>query len=733
MEHGPRHDAPGSVNLATWISRSYLRTAILPLLLIELTFLAIYWVSSNFIYDRNAAAVEKISRDYLSDLAQREALSISGSLDSIAGMTNILAREARRALDLPAPPVSAAEMARYRRTPAGALVTFGGGDKSASFYSGKRGIGPVQIDKVRRLTRIDPLLRDLKETNALVAQSYFNSWDTYNRIYPYMDAADTYPADMDVRTYNFYYEADAQHNPSRRQTWTDAYLDPAGAGWMVSSIAPVYSPQRLEGVVGIDITIGALIEHVLAMNIPWKGYAILVGRDGTMLAIPGPGESDLGVREMRQHAYDRAVTSDTFKPESYNLLRRKDLAPLATLFRDNRAGPTDVTLNGRRMIAARGAVAGPGWKLLVLAPADEILSEAESLRARLQTIGQLMALALFLFYCIFLAYLYARTRKLSKKLSDPLQAIGETIAEIGAGRHDQAAPASGVTEIDALSNSLVHMSRGLAQAYQTISEQERQVSTALQREVTINAAQRRFIDMISHEFRTPLTVIDSCGQILARRADQLKPDDLRQRSVSLRRAVRRCNDVLASALQLLRVEKTGRGEPPRLKRAMWSELVAPAQESLREQYPGRTIEVGDLPATPLQIDPEMMRVAVAAVVDNAARYAGEDGHVRISVQEQDDRTILSVSDSGPGIAPEELAQVKQRFFRGTNSAGTPGAGIGLYLADQILDAHGGALEIHSEKDRGTTVALSLPKPMTWQVDDEGLVLSARDGDTSEQY
>lgn len=732
MEHGGNRDAPGSVSLATWISRSYLRTAILPLLLIELTFLAIYWVSSNFIYDRNAAAVEKISRDYLSDLAQREASSISSSLEGIAASTTLLARETRRALASPAPAVDPAERARYRRTKAGALVSTGGGDRSASFYSGQRGIGPEQMDKVWRLTRIDPLLRDLKETNPLVAQSYFNSWDTYNRIYPYVNAAETYPADMDVRSYNFYYEADAKRNPSRRQTWTDAYLDPAGAGWMVSSIAPVYSTGRLEGVVGIDVTIGALIEHVLAMNIPWKGYAILVGRDGTMLAIPGPGERDLGVKEMRQHAYDGAVKSDTFKPEAYNLLRRKDLAPLATLFRDDRVVARDVTLNGRRMIAARGAVMGPGWKLLVLAPSEEILSEAQYLRARLQSIGQLMALALFLFYCIFMVYLYARTRALSKKLSDPLDAIGETIFEIGAGRHEQSTPESGVTEIDTLAHSLVHMSRGLAQAYQTISEQERQVSTALQREVTINTAQRRFIDVISHEFRTPLTVIDSCGQILARRADQLKPDDLRQRSVSLRRAVRRCNDVLASALQLLRVEKTGRGEPPRLTRAMWSELVAPAQEALRDQYPGRTIEIGDLPDTPIEIDPEMMRVAVAAVVDNAARYAGEDGKVHISVLDQGDRSILSVHDSGPGIAPDELAQVKQRFFRGANSAGTPGAGIGLYLADQILDAHGGALEIFSEQDRGTTVALSLPKRQAWKADEEE-ELAPPPERTEEQY
>jgi signal transduction histidine kinase len=165
---------------------------------------------------------------------------------------------------------------------------------------------------------------------------------------------------------------------------------------------------------------------------------------------------------------------------------------------------------------------------------------------------------------------------------------------------------------------------------------------------------------------------------------------------------------------------------------MWSELVAPAQEALRDQYPGRTIEIGELPDTPIEIDPEMMRVAVAAVVDNAARYAGEDGKVHISVHDQGDRSILSVHDSGPGIAPDELAQVKQRFFRGANSAGTPGAGIGLYLADQILDAHGGALEICSEQNRGTTVALSLPKRQPWKADEEEELVPPPER-TAEQY
>lgn len=74
-----------------------------------------------------------------------------------------------------------------------------------------------------------------------------------------------------VSDYNFYYEADAENNPERRDVWTEAYVDPAGHGWMVSSIAPVWRGDRLEGVVGIDVTVETIISDIIDLDLPWGG------------------------------------------------------------------------------------------------------------------------------------------------------------------------------------------------------------------------------------------------------------------------------------------------------------------------------------------------------------------------------------------------------------------------------------------------------------------------------
>ena len=121
------------------------------------------------------------------------------------------------------------------RTDSGVMFSPRDAGGAAVFYSGATAPERQDLDKVRRLTTLDPVMRELQRSNPLIASVYFNSWDSLNHIYPWFHTAEQYPHDMVIPDYNFYYLADAEHNPGRGVVWTDVYLDPAGQGWMMSS------------------------------------------------------------------------------------------------------------------------------------------------------------------------------------------------------------------------------------------------------------------------------------------------------------------------------------------------------------------------------------------------------------------------------------------------------------------------------------------------------------------
>ena len=314
--------------LKQWLWKSYFSAALVPLLLIEVGFLAIYWGTSELVFKKGAEAVTGLATQALTDATQREAETISARLQAVASLTDVFASETQRALASPAH-VGPEVMERYAMSADGVFHTTRDDGGAALYYSGIVPVGEAEIEKVRRTERLDPIMAAIVKAEPLVQQVYLNTFDSMNRIYPYFDVMQTYPPKMDIPTYNFYYEADPEHNPEGKVVWTDAYIDPAGAGWMVSSIAPVMGPEKLEAVVGIDVTIGAIVTEVLNIALEGDGYAMLVGRDGTLLALPPQAEGDLGLTELIEHSYEHAILEDTFKPSEFNLFRRDDLSALA--------------------------------------------------------------------------------------------------------------------------------------------------------------------------------------------------------------------------------------------------------------------------------------------------------------------------------------------------------------------------------------------------------------------
>jgi signal transduction histidine kinase len=112
----------------------------------------------------------------------------------------------------------------------------------------------------------------------------------------------------------------------------------------------------------------------------------------------------------------------------------------------------------------------------------------------------------------------------------------------------------------------------------------------------------------------------------------------------------------------------------------------------------------------VDVDPTRMRSAIGNVIANALRYTPSDGSVSVSAAAAGvDRVVISVADTGEGIAPELLPHVFERFVRG---AGSKGSGLGLAIAHDITAAHGGTIEVESTLGAGTTFRISLPVAST---------------------
>ncbi|HET7756769.1 MAG TPA: ATP-binding protein [Steroidobacteraceae bacterium] len=223
--------------------------------------------------------------------------------------------------------------------------------------------------------------------------------------------------------------------------------------------------------------------------------------------------------------------------------------------------------------------------------------------------------------------------------------------------------------------------------------------------------ERAFMADAAHELRTPLTALHLQMAMLARASSESERGAAMERlSQGVQRAIRLVEQLLALARQ-------GPRTAPRRERVALEPL---AREVITELLPladARRIDLGLGASRPLTVsaDPEALRTLLRNLVDNAVRYSGDGGRVDVALEVQsqpggEPRPQLIVSDTGPGIPPEERARVFDRFYR---RAGTtpPGSGLGLAIVKAIADAHGATVTLDAGADgRGLRVCVTFPAP-----------------------
>ena len=234
-------------------------------------------------------------------------------------------------------------------------------------------------------------------------------------------------------------------------------------------------------------------------------------------------------------------------------------------------------------------------------------------------------------------------------------------------------------------------------------ELEKELRRALEVEQIARRDQREFVAMVSHEFRTPLTVIDTSVQQL-----ESSPDPPAERTVRRYRnitgATRRMTSLMDEYLTFDRLD--GDSVPVHLVPCDPGRIV---ERAVADFSPGRiAVEIRSLPRS-FSCDPDLAHVALRNLLENAEKHSPEDRPVTLCVRASDGGGLeLTVTDRGEGVPPDEMPRLFEKYFRGRGARGRPGAGLGLYLVDRIARIHGGAVSAESVPGEGTTVRISLP-------------------------
>ncbi len=464
----PRRD----VSLLRWVWRAYIRNALIPLLLVELVLVAVYLTSHGWSQRKNVAALADVARQELTRIADDESSVLEQRLGQVASLTDVLRRQAATALTAPVP--RSRDRARLRRQANGALTTWYDDGGSAVYWSTRTNPGREAFDRLEQLATLDPLLRNITLTSPLVVQAYVNTHDSLNRIWPWIDTASMFDPDMNIPDFNFYYEADARHNPSRAVVWTDAYVDPAGKGWLVSAIAPVYRKDFLEAVVGADVTIDRIIADVLRQDVPWDGFLVLVGKSGTLLALPPQGEKLFHLKELTEHRYLDAIRADTFKPEAFNVYRRGDLARIGEMLRTQAAGSGRLDGTEPHLVAWQ-TIPAVGWKLMSVVPEAAVFGPSRTLNRDLAAVGWVLVAGLVAFYAVFFTFLYRRARYVSRSIAEPLAQIERMAHRIAVGEYEQASPDFEISELRHTVGELGQLGRLLGDSNRARAEAEAQL------------------------------------------------------------------------------------------------------------------------------------------------------------------------------------------------------------------------------------------------------------------
>ena len=308
---------------------------------------------------------------------------------------------------------------------------------------------------------------------------------------------------------------------------------------------------------------------------------------------------------------------------------------------------------------------------------------------------------------------------ISRSISGPLLQLADRMRRLAANDTDIDVPETGrADEIGEMAQSTVvfrNNAIALMESQRMLARQAAMLAEQLAQEQRLALLQRNFVSMASHEFRTPMTIIDGHARRLIKMKDSISPVEIGERAGKMRSAVLRMTQLIENLLNSSRLIDGGVGgegggqyfHPADMDMAA---LLQEVCQLHREMVPGAQIAERVVAALmPMVGDAKLLFQVFSNLLSNAIKYSPDGGVIAVDAAMATDEVVVAISDHGIGVPTADLDRLFERYHRGSNVSGIVGTGVGLYLVKMVVDMHGGAVTVESKEGDGARFTIRLPR------------------------
>jgi GAF domain-containing protein/HAMP domain-containing protein len=329
------------------------------------------------------------------------------------------------------------------------------------------------VEKLNIIKHTELVIPSVLEDNPDIIAIYFGGITRETVYYPNIDLAAIVPPDFDVTGRPWFVEAAPANNPQSNVAWSTPYQDAALHGLVITTSVPVFNARNIfQGVTAMDIQLNQITSLVSGIQLGESGYAFLVDAENRLIALPEAGYSDFGVT-------DTSLLGEILDPASLPAASPEFFGILDTIMSGD-AGIFNVDLGGTERFVAYQQIPEVQYRLAVIVPASELLTEAAAVRAQIavetrNTIGFSLLLIVVVFIIASVASL-----AIGNRLTTPLRSLTHVANEIISGNLEAQAEVRSQDEIGTLANTLNAMTSNLRGLIQSLEQRVTERTSALQ-------------------------------------------------------------------------------------------------------------------------------------------------------------------------------------------------------------------------------------------------------------